>query len=505
MKYSRDISTGRQIIALLRYTLLVLGAGLFAAGFLGSNCNVMLWGMISLFASNLFFGFAEGHTRFIFLFFHLSIFTFLVTRPMIAFFRGNPWYLDYTEVSTQITLCVMFLSMLALRIGAVIGDGILKRMDGPDRPVCTETKYAADFRETLATIALIVFVITIAASFAEELEKLTFMKERAYNEYYLSYASSLPYAVITIGAMSKYALCIYLATFPKKKNALIVLAVFLLNAVPMFIIGTRNPVILRLMFIVTYFIFRDVIHDREKWVGRIEKTIMILIVPVSLPFLGMYQYIREDNEVTKGILGSIVGFFYSQGTSFDTIRMIHHNLDKLPSQVAKNYTFGPFSDYILFGSLGQRLFGNPAIGNVNSAAKAIYGSNLAHSAMYAVYPDRYLEGWGKGSSYMIENYVDWGYPGVFIFSLLLGIVLILMIYLLKQPNTLIRTITLMSLLGLFFAPRAEATDWISFLVYLQFWALIIAVYLTAGVCTRKYSYNSNRRGIQITERERRYV
>jgi len=496
--------TGRQIIALMRYMMLILGAGLFAAGYLLSDCTCMLWGTIFVFISNVFYGFAEGHTRFIYLFFHLSFFTFLITRPMIACFQGKAWWLDYSEPSTELALCLLIVSLLALRIGACIGDGILKRTDTGDTLKAPEPGYKADFRDTLATIALIIFVITIAASFAEEAEKLAFMNDRSYNEYFRSYESSLPYAVITLGSMAKYALCIFLAAMPKKRTAVIVLLVYVLNAVPMFIIGTRNPVILRLIFAIIYFIFRDVVHDREKWFGKFEKIIIIAATPAAVAFLGMYSFIRLGKTVTKGFGGSIVGFFYSQGVSFDTVRMIHYNLEKLPSSVGKNYTFGPFTDYILFGSIGHRLFGNPIIGNSNSVAKAVYGSSLAHSAMYGVFPERYLQGWGKGSSYVIENYLDWGFAGVFIFSLVLGAVLILMFHMLKQGNTLVRTIVLVSLLGLFFAPRAGATEWISFLAYIQFWVLIIAVYLTAGLCTRKYSYDHKNRMI-AAEGKRRYV
>ena len=99
---------------------------------------------------------------------------------------------------------------------------------------------------------------------------------------------------------------------------------------------------------------------------------------------------------------------------------------------------------------------------------------------------------------MLENYVDWGFAGVIIFSLVLGMFLILFSLFLKKNNTLLRTIVLVAILGLFFIPRAEATDWIAFLVYIQFWALIIAVYLIAGLCTRKYSYKHGNSRIGLT-------
>ena len=266
--------------------------------------------------------------------------------------------------------------------------------------------------------------------------------------------------------------------------------------------------ILRVLFIVIYFIFRDVIAAKtgegirkKKWIGPFEKALIIIGTPALVAFMGIYSKIRLDQDVSTGVLGSIGNFFYAQGTSFDTIRAVHGVIDELPNAVPKNYTFGPITDYLVHGSIGQRLFGAIDLGNTNSAIKAIYGSNLAHSSMYTTNRSLYLQGWGQGSSYMLENYVDWGYAGVIIFSLILGALLVLLLLLMKKDNTLLRTIAMVSLLGLFFIPRAEALDWLTFLVYIQFWALIIVVYAIAGLCVRKYSYGHGRGRIRLTYKE----
>ena len=504
MKVSDQSITGRTIIDLLRYTLLILGVGLFAIGVLKGIENIMLWGILDLLISNVFFGFAEGKTRYIFLFFHLALFTFLLARPTILFFRGSDnWWMWYSVDATDMALTMIFLSLFALRIGAVIGDGIYKRLDAHYVPK-PETEYRTAFMENLARISLIIFAVTLLASYAGGIEKLMFMEGRDYNEYFLNYQSTLPYAVTALGSMAKYAMCIFLATLPKKRTAVIVLALYLIDALPLFIIGVRNPVILRLIFSVIYFILRDVLHDREKWIGRVEKTAMIIGAPVLIAFMGIYATIRMDKTVNSTFLDSIADFFYDQGTSFDTIRAVHAVMKDLPAAGPKNYTFGSFTDYLVYGSIGQKLFGMPDIGNANSVMKATYGSNLSHSAMYAINKKMYLKGWGRGSSYMLENYVDWGYIGVILGSIVLGVLLILLVYLMKQDNTLIRTIALISLLGLFFSPRAEATDWIAFLVYTQFWVLIIGVYLIAGACTKAYSYKGMERKNELTK-GRQYV
>ncbi len=492
--------TGKQIIAFLRYTLFVIGIAIFAGAAITEGWNYMFWGMFLLFLSNLFFGFAEAKSRFIFLFFHVAIFTFLISRPFILVVEGRYW-VWYGKEATRTALMMLFLSLLALRLGAVIGDGVLKRYEGIEerKKVPEKTGYQKAFRESLAIISLVIFLILIAMSFAEGFERLSFMQGKDYNDFFLSYESSLPGVVLTMSAMAKYAMCIFFATFPRKRAAAAVLFIYLLDALPLFIIGVRNPLVLRVIFLLIYFILRDIMDHREKWIGKLEKTLIVIGTPLLVAFLGIYSSLRLDKAVKSGFLGSIRDFFYDQGTSFDTIRSVCTVIPELPSAGGvKNYTFGPFTDYLVHGSIGQKLFGAVDIGNTNSAVKAIYGSNLAHSSYYVVNKSAYLKGWGKGSSYVLENFVDWGYAGVIIFSLVLGAVLILLLLLMKKDNTLLRTIAFTALLGIFFSPRAEATDWIVFLVYIQFWALIIVVYLLAGLCTRTYTYRNENRPIRLT-------
>ena len=504
MRLASRQNTGKQIIALLRYALFMIGCGLYFCGVVSRGYNYMLAGITVFFVSSLFFGFAEGRTRYVFLFFHLSIFTFLISRPLILYFQGEEWWKWYTQAATFTALNILFLSLLALRIGAWIGDGIEKRLEqneerkkkrkaeeavGFSDGILRE-EYRKAFLKNLGIVSLAFFGITIAASFAEGAEQLIFMGDRTYNEFFLNYQSSLPYAVITLGSMAKYAICIFLATMPKKRTAVIVLFIFWLDAVPSLVIGVRNPLILRVIFAIVYFIMRDAAGSEEKWIGLKEKAALIIGSPAAVALLGVYASIRLGKSAEGGFGYYLVRFFYNQGVTFDTVRSVVRAIPKLPAVVPKNYTFGSFIDYVLYGSLGQKLFGTPNIGNTNSAIKAIYGNNLAHSSYYVINENRYLAGWGKGSSYMLENYVDGGYPGVIAFGLALGILLILLTYWMKHNNTLVRTIAMVSLLGLFFSPRAEAAGWIAFVIYFQFWVLVITVYLIAGLCVKKYTFRS---------------
>ena len=82
----------------------------------------------------------------------------------------------------------------------------------------------------------------------------------------------------------------------------------------------------------------------------------------------------------------------------------------------------------------------------------------------------YLEGHGLGSSYLLELFADYGFIGIAVYSLILGIFLIYCIDAMKK-GWFMRTLMLSLLTNLFYIPRAAATDWLVFLIQIHFWKI----------------------------------
>ena len=216
-------------------------------------------------------------------------------------------------------------------------------------------------------------------------------------------------------------------------------AFFLISAVPSLLTGVRNPIVLNALFILVYYILRDVLENGSRWLGKAEKACLILVAPVALVFLSAYNYIRAGEKTSMGVFDSVVDLFYKQGVSFDVLGIGCRSLPNLPDVVPKNYTFGPFTDYFFHNTLAQRLFGAMDLGSGNSVDRAVYGSSFSHSMSY-VARDDYLQGHGWGSSYLLETYADWGYLGVIIASFLFGLVMLLMMLAIRK-GIMARTIT----------------------------------------------------------------
>ena len=460
----------------LNYAFFLCSLGIFAIGYLICDYNVILAGVIVMFLSNVIYGALKWRTHLIFLFFQFTFFTFLLARPLIGAFRGEEWW-EFGYDATTFALNSLMITLICLRFGAAIYF-YLRKPRVQVKPI-PEKLNKAGFQYSLQFVSLILFFLTFAVFMMIECEKLIFMQGRRYEEYYIDFVSSFPSYVFTLASMMRYALCIFLATMPTKSKAFLPLAMYVISAVPSLIIGLRNPIVLNLIFAILYYILRDIYDKSNRWFGRFERLAIILIAPIALLFLSAYNYIRAGESSSLSFFDAVVDLFYKQGVSFKVLCIGYNAIPDLPDVIDKNYTFGEIIDYFTHGTIAQVLFGAIGLGTQNSELLAVYGNSFAHSMSYVAHPN-YLNGEGWGSSYILETYADWGYLGVILFSLVMGIVMIWMVSVFKH-RPFARVIVLICLLELFFVPRSSATGWFSFIFTFQLWLCIGFCYLCAKI------------------------
>ncbi len=470
----------------VRWLCLAMSVVLVIIGYSMKNFNILCVSMMLLLIHNIIYAFEKVKDRIVFLMFHITIFTFLISRPFIGMLRGEKWWLESSQAAENIyfSINVILLSLLFLYLGAVIGQYVYKKNDRQNYDSKEKIQKKVQFRNNLQVVAMIVFYVTMCFFLIQEGEKLLYMQGRSYVEYYTGFRSQLPAIFYTIASFMRYSLCVFLATFPSKKRAFIPLFLFELSAIPELLIGVRNPIMLNSVFIFLYYIIRDIYEKRQRWIGKIEKVILMISIPASLVFMTAYSYIRVGAEVAqKNIFKLFFDFFYGQGVTFNVLGIAYGYRNNLPERAWRNYTFGGMIDYIVHGRIGQMLFGTDPLPEGNNWTNGTLSNNFSHNFSYLVRKKDYLNGQGWGSSYMIETYIDFGYVGLVIFNLILGI---LLIYMLKRfgKNILLDTIFLLSLTTIFLIPRAEATGWISFIITAQFWACILACYLGAYICMK---------------------
>lgn len=475
--------TALSVVRYGHYACFLLAVVLFAAGHVLDHFNLLLCSVLTLFFSNVLYGFCNARKRSAFLLFHATLFTFLISRPTISMLKGHEWW-TFTAEAVTFALNVLMLSLLFLRIGNAAFEHFCCSRTEPTLKRHVEPKTDPRFLKTLQTVSLLFFAVTMVFYLAVQVDKLLFMHGRAYEELYLSYSSRLPRFFSLLGSMMKYALCLFLATLPSKKWAFTTMGVYVFSAVPDLLIGVRNTIVLRVVFAFLYYLIRDHLENGSRWFGKAERIAVIVLCPLVLLLLSAYNYIRDGATVTMGVWDSIVDLFYKQGVSFEVLCRAYEALPHLPDVVGKNYTFGPFIDYIVRGSAGQFLFDTVPIPSQNSVITAVYGNSFAHSMSYIAHHE-YLQGSGYGSSYILELFADWGFGGVAVGSTLLGAFLSFIPHAFRS-SVLCRTILLLCTTQLFFAPRAEALGWLSFIITIQFWLAVVLCYTVAALFTKSY-------------------
>lgn len=176
-------------------------------------------------------------------------------------------------------------------------------------------------------------------------------------------------------------------------------------------------------------LLRDFLVDDKKWIGKIEKGLLAICTPALIIFMGVYAYIRSGLKIVTGnFLTLIADFFYGQGVTFNVTAIAYGYREGIRLSPHLNFTFGDIIDYIYRGSIGQKIFHTEGLTSANSEFNALHSNNLSHILSYLSMKEDYLNGRGRGSNYLVETWFDFGYVGAFIFSIILGIILLYMVY-----------------------------------------------------------------------------
>ncbi len=470
--------------------LFILASGLiFLSGYANNSFNIMLYGVLALWGCGIWYCAEKFKSRYLLMIFYFMLFVFLISRPTVDLFRIPLWK-NYKVGQNLFSLFSVYFSMLCLMIGNFFGEQLVKKKESQEikRFSVEEVRNSS---LDLRSISIFLFYISIVLLFVVELEKLFYMNGRKYEEIYVSFRSQLPYFINVIAAMNKYFLCIFLSTMPRKRKTFIPLMLYIVSTFPYFLIGARYKLVINALFVVVYYLLRDSLEDKEKWMGFKEKFILCIGSPLALAFLGAYNYIRAGSKMEHhGIIGLIVDFFYKQGVSFDVLRMGYEVIPKIKYTGFVNYTFGEMLDYLTRGKLAQFLWDVKAFPEGQNETLGLYSNLLGNRIAYTFSRDYFLAGHGWGSSYLLDTYADWGYPGIIIFSIVLGLIFAYMVYWLKKSN-FSRIIVLTMLTNIYYCPRSSAFTWLSFLVYLQFYVPLIMCFVFVWMFTKRYALKNH--------------
>lgn len=452
--------------------------GLTILGFAEKNMkyNDMLFAMTAILVLGMVFAMLNLKKRMILFLFYCTMFLFLASRIIIPAIQGSSWWYNYSVEANCFAVRAIAYSAIALSFGTAlleISIKIFQRENSAKKD--SEGKIAGMVtQEALMKVVRIILAVCMACFLIHEFDKLLLMQGRPYEDYFSCYVSRMPFVINFPASVMPYFLCAFLALKPSKKESFFWLMLYVISSLPMLKIGVRNPFILNCVFAFVYYVLRDNIRkpEEKKWIGKWEKGLILVSIPVLVLFLGAYNYIRADKEVGMSPINLVTDFAYKQGTTYDTVLQGYVYEDELPMREEQIYTLGPLTDSFFYNSITKHIFDLEDIGEGNSLRKALNGHTFSHAISYVVMGKNYIAGNGRGSSYIIENYLDWGYPGVVGFSIFLGLICA-GIPAIFGKKWIISVICLNVVTNFLFTARAESTAFLTFLISYKFWICMI--------------------------------
>lgn len=434
------------------------------------NFCIAIISIMFIWVMNISWGMANIKRRYIFLGMNLMIFVFILSRPIISTFRMDEWWYFSIETVWK-SLNTILISLLAILAGGITAEKI--KFKNKDEEI-------KQYNNKIVKICMYIMLgITFIIYFGTEINKYLIFKNVDYANIYINNGIQYPMIIRILASLYGYVTICILAMFPKKRETIIILSLYIISAIPLFLLGSRNDIVLKCVVAIVYYLFRYYYYpNNEKWIEKQHKIAALIVIPIAIIGLGAYNYIRDDKKVENiSPINMFVDFFYKQGTTFDTICQGFENEEKLKNQEhVISYTFGDFIDYILHSTISQKIFKTDSLGSGNSIKMATESNSMAHHLSYIVLGDSYLNGHGRGTSFLIEVYMDFGIIGVVIYGFVLGMLLILILKLCSSRYIILRYIAFTMLTNIWLLPRYSAIGFLDFIIVPQFWIVIIMLY-----------------------------
>ena len=301
------------------------------------------------------------------------------------------------------------------------------------------------------------------------------------NGYLSSYTntSSVPSAVSRLSMFFVPAFAVFLATLPNKKQIRLPLAVYGVYMLSSLLTGRRNTMVTEALMLVAYFVMRDSLLQKDKRVLK-KRTVAFAGVfgVIAMYLLQLLALIRAGLNTNRGLGEMLVSFFDSQGASFRVVVQTVNHINLFDSSTSYLYLFYPFEMFVHNNVVTRTLFGLAPIIEVQNSEFVRTTHNFGHVLTYMVDPARYLSGGGFGTSYVAEAYVAYGILGVFLISVMVGVIFRFFSSLLTHSWVVI-AFGLIAIKNFVYIPRNFAFLWVTEVFNITYICFFAAIYVGA--------------------------
>lgn len=402
-----------------------------------------------------------------FLAFLVTYFTFLLTRIIFPLFFNTDELaiiLGETIFNADINKFVnlaLYIALLSVYIGYRCSI-----QDEKVENVCFYNHKSVIRVRKFSKTAAILFS---SFAFLNVLDQVRYVLVYGYMDFYLNYKSSIPYIIVFLATFFEYFVMFFLATMPSKKESKWIIIAYLLVNITSIGMGQRGSAVLAIIFVVSYYFIRNRTNPGNKpWIGRKGIFAMLLSIPVLISFLFLVSYIRAEKDVDiDDSTNLIVNFFYQQGVSINVVGYAKEFENILPE--GKIYSAGKVVDFFNHNAISQLFFYTEPV-KPQTTEHALNDHTLHATLTYLGSPSLYFSGGGYGGCYIADLWVDFGFLGVIIGSIIYGICLANIRKWCKK-SFWGASAGLMMYTNIIFAPRANFIDFIY--VFVPFTAIIV--------------------------------
>lgn len=395
----------------------------------------------------IFLCFKDINRNIFFVLFLCSFYTFLISGDVAQVFFNKTYYqyLNMPEEAIRHSHIATLISIFFLFVGYFVTK--TNNLSSQSSEECSSKM--ASYRK----ITLLIFYVSYAVLLFDTINILLFVLSNGYVAYYSSYKSVLPDIVVSIGDFCPMAFCGFLATFPRKRKAVLPIILYLFFAIVCLLMGQRGGIVYITSFIFSLCLYRNKYYSYgQKWVKKRLVLFLLILVPFALVAFQLITFIRNGSEIVFNSFGETLGdFFINIGSSSKVIKNGYLYRDSISS--FKFYSFGDVINYFKYSRLFTWLTGiNPP--SIHSETFALEGHSFDAFISYMYMRTQFLNGEGSGSSFVAELYADFGFFGVAAGSLFYGFLLKKISHF-DRNNWIMTTIKLYMLLYIFKTPRGN--------------------------------------------------
>ena len=472
--------------------IIIIMACVLAIAFNQPSINTII--ALLIWISGFIYSIRDIKNRFALFAFEVGYFVFLLGGYTINFFKtsGFSYFTNSNETIVHTTLSVCVSLGIVTSVSILMHERIKRnneaRVEITDKNELKEdvndpTESNEDevnsnevfipryYRITLFVLVLFSFICQLIETIVET----TYILSTSYLVDTSAVLNELP-RVIYHGASYYYiSLFLYLATFPTKKKAIIVIITGFFIAFLTLISGRRGEPIALILAIVYYIILRNRKGIRDIIIKKKVIVVMVILLPLFVVFLQQLGATRVNRQFTSNTIDAIGSFFEDQGGSVRIVANGYDSRDRITEIGGRTYLLGEFRGYLKNNIFTQLIFGTK-VGT--RYERAMSGDQYSATYNY-LYLSAYSfeSGIGSGTTYIAEAFHDGGYLMLLIISIYIGFLISVLDTSSKLNHPIWTGIFLNIMRYIALLPRGYSFAWLTNTFAIQNLVLFLLCYL----------------------------